>query len=110
LTKSKLFVVLTISSFFLSGCGSQVKEKFINKVIVEKKNSWWNTQTDEQIRQYANCLFDAFNNNLGLVEKIRFYLDTLDIIHIPASDPLFFVIGFKAGFSCSYEASYGKKK
>lgn len=109
MTKSKLFVVLTISSFFLSGCGSQVKEKFINKIIEEQKNSWWNTKTDEQMRQYAKCLFDAFNNNLGLVDKTRFYLDTLDIIHIPASDPLFFQIGFKAGLSCSYEALYGKK-
>ncbi|QDC99332.1 energy transducer TonB [Candidatus Methylopumilus universalis] len=108
MTKSKLFLVITISSFFLSGCGSQVKEKFINKVIEEQKNSWLNIKTDEQTRQYAKCLFDVYNN-LGLVEKIRFYLDTLDIIHIPASDPLFFEIGFKAGFSCSYEALYGKK-
>ena len=117
MTKSKLFLVITISSFFLSGCGSQVKEKYINKWIVSEKNSWvsifFRKKSDEEIRQNAGCVFDEVNNNLGLVEKIRFYLDTLDIIRIPASDPLsleLFQIGFKAGLSsCSYEALYGKK-
>jgi TonB family protein len=98
LTKTKLFVVLIISSLLISGCSFKRKSFEDDCVTVAETSASlpWNmffgslldhrsgSEKIEDYQKLCSCYFDSIENNLSFFEKIKFYFFDPGL-----SDPLY---------------------